>query len=68
MNYAKEIMSVITPISIAWALFYLLGAFVSASWNLTEWTLEARFLCALWGSVFGFAFWYRLEVMYVGRA
>jgi len=61
MTYALKIASILTPIAVAWFLSYLLGSFVSASWNLPEWTQEARFLCALWGSVFAYAVWYRLE-------
>ena len=63
MNYALKIAAIIAPIAVAWFISYLLGAFVSASWNLAEWTQEARFLCALWGSVFAFAVWYRMEVV-----
>jgi hypothetical protein len=61
MTYALKIASIVVPVAVAWFMFYLLGAFVSASWNLPEWTQEARLLCALWGSVFAFAVWYRLE-------
>jgi len=55
------IMTIVTPISVAWLMAYLLGAFVSASWNLIDWTAQARLLTSLWGCVFAFAVWYRLE-------
>ena len=61
MNYAKEIAHVLIPVSIAWALSYLLGAFISASWNIAEWTPQARMLGAVWSTVFGGALWIRLR-------
>jgi len=61
MTYSLKIASIITPIAVAWFMAYLLGAFVSASWNLIDWTTQARMLTALWGCVFAFAVWYRLE-------
>lgn len=55
------IMTIITPISVAWLMAYLVGSFVCASWNIIDWTQEARFLTAIWGCTFGGAVWYRLE-------
>lgn len=54
-------MFVLIPVAIAWTLMYLLGAFVSASWNIAEWTSQARIVCALWGSAFGGALWVKLR-------
>lgn len=62
MKYARELALIFTPVAFAWTLSYLLGAFVSASWNIAEWTGDARVLCAIWGSTFGGAIWYRLQV------
>ena len=56
------IMTIFTPIAFAWMMSYLIGSFISASWNLIEWTEQARFLTAIWGCVFAFAVWYRLEI------
>jgi len=61
MNYSIKLASIFTPIAFAWLMAYLIGAFVSASWNLADWTMQARMLTALWGCVFAFAVWYRME-------
>lgn len=61
MQYAKEIISMLFPLAIGWLVIYLICAFVSASWNITEWTAQARMVCAIWGSSFGFGIWYKLE-------
>jgi membrane protein implicated in regulation of membrane protease activity len=61
MKYTSDILSILIPIFLSWLLFYLIGAFVSASWNVSEWTPQARIVCAIWSSVFAYALWYRLE-------
>ena len=64
MKYARELALIFTPVAFSWSLSYLTGAFVSASWNIAEWTPQARMLCALWGSAFGFAVWHKLKGSY----
>ena len=64
IKYAYETLAILIPIVVGWTLFYLLGAFVSASWSILDWTTQARMVCALWGSVFAGAFWYRLEYLH----
>ena len=56
------ILTIITPIFIAWGLAYLVGAFVSASFNVAEWIAEARIVTAIWGCAFAYALWHRLEI------
>jgi hypothetical protein len=63
MNYAQEIARIFIPVAFAWGMTYLLGSFVSASWNLTEWEPKARIVCAIWGSVFGAVIWNKLRAM-----
>ena len=40
---------------------YLIGAGVSASFNLAEWTESCRTVCAIWAVTFGFGLLLRLE-------
>lgn len=59
----NEIVFVLTPFAVTCAFMYLIGAFVSVSWNTADWTEYCRIVCAIWGIVFGFALWVKLEVM-----
>lgn len=61
MNHTKEIACIFIPVAFAWSMTYLLGAFVSASWNIALWEPQARIVCAIWGSVFGAAIWRKLR-------
>jgi len=61
MHYIKELALIFTPVVFAWFLMFLLGAFVSASWNIVEWERQTRIVCAIWGTVFGGAVWYRMR-------
>jgi steroid 5-alpha reductase family enzyme len=61
MRYAKEIMTIVFPLALGWFILYLICAFVSASWTISEWTQQARIICAIWGSCFGAGIWYRLD-------
>ena len=55
------IMAILTPIAIAWGLAYLIGSFICASWNITEWSADARFLTGIWGCIWAAALWHKLE-------
>ena len=61
MNSLKEIIFVITPFVATCAVMYLIGAFVSASWNPQDWTWMARVVCAIWAMSFGFMLLFRLQ-------
>lgn len=61
MKYTNEILSVLTPLCIGWFVIYLVCSFVVWSFDITEWTQQARYVCAVWGTAFGAALWYRLE-------
>lgn len=61
MKYTLAIVSVILPFAVTWAIMYLICAFVNVSWNIAEWTQQARIVCAIWGTAAGVGLWYRLE-------
>jgi hypothetical protein len=56
-----ELLMVSLPYVGTCFVMYLLGAFVSVSWNPVNWTSDARIVCAFWGMVFGFAVSLKLE-------
>jgi hypothetical protein len=55
------VLSMLVPLMLAWALMYLICAFVLLSWDFTEWTEHARSVCAIWSCTLGAALYYRLE-------
>lgn len=60
MKSIQEIVSIVVPFTVTCAIMYLIGAFVSASWNPQDWTWMARMVSAIWGMVFGFMLLIRL--------
>lgn len=60
-RYLNRCAFVLFPFAISYAVAYLIGAFVSASWNLAEWTESWRMVDALIGNVYGYALYVRLE-------
>ncbi len=61
MKTLKDIAFVVTPFIVACAVMYLIGSFVSASFNPQDWTWTSRFVCSVWGCVFGFMLLIRLH-------
>lgn len=61
MTTLKEITFIVTPFVVTCAMAYLLGSFVSASWNPQDWTWMARMVSAIWGMTFGFMLLIRLS-------
>jgi len=53
MKHLKEIAFVITPYIVVSALVYLMGAFLSASWNPELWERTDRAFCIVTAWVFG---------------
>jgi hypothetical protein len=49
------------PFTATMACMYCIGSFCSASWDLSEWTESLRAVMAVWGVVFGFMLWMRVE-------
>jgi len=43
-------------------MFYLVGSFLSVSFDPAEWTLEMRSLMAIFGGVFGGAMYLKLQL------
>ena len=61
MNSLKEIAFVITPFIATCAVMYLIGSFVSASFNPQDWSWMARTVCAIWAMSFGFMLLIRIQ-------
>jgi hypothetical protein len=53
MKYVNEIIFVITPFFVVSFMLYLMGSFLSASWNPAEWTRTDRAFCLITAWVFG---------------
>lgn len=53
MKYLNEIVFVVTPFIVVSAMMYLMGSFLSASWNPDEWTRADRAFCLITAWVFG---------------
>lgn len=53
MKYLKEIAFVVTPYIVVSAVVYLMGSFLSASWNPQEWLRADRIFCLVTAWVFG---------------
>lgn len=60
--YFKAIALTITPFVVSMCLFYLIGSFLSVSFDPAEWTLEMRSLMAIFGGVFGGAMYLKLQL------
>ena len=60
-RYLNRLLFVVMPFAVTYAIAYLIGAFVGASWDLTQWQENWRIVVALIGNVYGFALWGRLE-------
>jgi hypothetical protein len=60
MSTLKEIAFIVTPFVVTCAIAYLLGSFVSASFDPRDWSWIARMLSAVWGVSFGFMLLIRL--------
>ncbi len=62
MQNLKIIGSTMLPFAVTFLTMYLVGSFISVSWDIALWTWELRVLMATFGIAFGFALWMRLEV------
>lgn len=59
--YIHRILFVVFPFAVTFAMAYLIGSFISASWSLPEWTDSLRVMMALLGNVYGYGLYLRLE-------
>jgi hypothetical protein len=53
MKYIREIFFVVTPFFVVSFMMYLMGSFLSASWNPDEWQRADRAFCLITAWVFG---------------
>jgi hypothetical protein len=53
MKALKEIVFVVTPYIVVSAVMYLMGSFLSASWNPEDWERVDRMFCIISAWVFG---------------
>jgi hypothetical protein len=60
--YFKSIAVTIVPFVVSMFMFYLVGSFLSVSFDPAEWTLEMRSLMAIFGGVFGGAMYLKLQL------
>jgi ABC-type multidrug transport system permease subunit len=49
----KTIHQSLTPIAVGLFLFYLIGSFISVSFNPVDWSIECRILTTVFGFIFG---------------
>jgi len=60
-RYLNRLLFVVMPFAVTYAIAYLIGAFVGASWDPAQWEQNQRIVTAMIGNVYGFALWGRLE-------
>ncbi len=61
MREIKEIVFCVVPFVVTAATMYLLGSFVSASWDVAVWERSDRAFFGITAVVFGFALLHRLD-------
>ena len=62
MKQLKEIAYCVAPYVVTCAAMYLVGAFLSASWDVAEWERTDRAFCAICAVVFGTMLLIRLDL------
>lgn len=62
MRQAKDIAHCVAPYVVTCAVMYLIGAFLSASWDVSEWERVDRAFCAICACVFGTMLLIRLDL------
>ena len=60
-RYFKTIFVTATPFCVTLFFAYLIGSFLSVSWNPAEWTADMRILMTEFGMAFGGALYMRLH-------
>lgn len=61
MREIKEMVFCVAPFMVTMAVMYLLGSFVSASWDVVEWERTDRVFFGFMSIVFGYALLFRLD-------
>lgn len=62
MKSLKEIAYCVAPYVVTCAVMYLVGSFLSASWDVSEWERADRAFCAICATVFGTMLLIRLDL------
>lgn len=60
-QYFTTIFVTVVPFTITLFFAYLIGSFLSISWNPIDWTMDMRILMTEFGVVFGGALYIRLR-------
>jgi len=60
-RYFATIGFIMTPFFISYAFWYVIGAGISASWDLANWTLQLKFVLSIWAAGFGAMILFKLE-------
>lgn len=60
-RYFNTIFFNLVPFALGFFVCYLIGSFVSVSFDPVMWTAEARATTAVFGCIWGLAIWMKLE-------
>ena len=60
--YFKAIAVTLVPFMVSMLFFYLIGSFLSVSFDPADWTLDMRALMAIFGGVFGLGMYTKLQL------
>ena len=60
-KYFATIGFIMTPFIISYAFWYVIGAGISASWDLANWTMDLKFVLSVWAGGFATMMLFKLE-------
>jgi len=60
-RYFATIGFFMTPFIISYAFWYIIGAGISASWDLSNWTVGLKVTLAVWAYCFAIMLLFKLE-------
>ena len=60
-KYFATIGFIMTPFIISYAFWYIIGAGISASWDLSNWTVGLKVTLAVWAYCFAIMLLFKLE-------
>ena len=60
-KYFATIGFFMTPFIISYAFWYVIGAGISASWDLANWTIQLKFVLTVWAWGFATIMLFKLE-------
>ena len=59
--YVKRVTLILSSFAVSYAVIFLIGAFVSASWDLASWSSSLRMFLGLLGNLYALALMMKLE-------